>query len=136
MNNASINKIVLYDGVCGLCNGAVKFIIARDPEARFQFAALQSDAAVSLLAAHQLPLSDLDTVVLIEGNAAYTKSDAALRVAKKLNGLWPLLYGFIIIPRPLRDAVYNFIAANRYQWFGKYDQCMMPTPEMKHRILT
>ncbi|MBC8042439.1 MAG: thiol-disulfide oxidoreductase DCC family protein [Rhizobacter sp.] len=135
MNNGSVDKIVLYDGVCGLCNGAVKFIIARDKDAVFKFAALQSDAAVSLLAAHQLPPSDLDTVVLIEGNAAYAKSDAALRVAKKLNGLWPLLYAFIIVPKPLRDAVYNFIAANRYQWFGKYDQCMMPTPEMKRRIL-
>ncbi|MBA2250217.1 MAG: thiol-disulfide oxidoreductase DCC family protein [Chitinophagaceae bacterium] len=127
--------VILFDGVCNLCNSAVKFVIARDKKKLFSFASLQSDEGQKRLTEHQLSSMDLDSFVLIENGKAYTRSDGALRVAKKLKGGWPLLYAFIIVPKFIRDGMYNWIARNRYKWFGKQDVCMIPTPELKARFL-
>jgi predicted DCC family thiol-disulfide oxidoreductase YuxK len=127
--------IVLFDGVCHLCNSSVNFIIAHDRHRYFKFAPLQSTVGQELLGRHHLSTDTLDTFVLIEGGAAYTRSTAALRVARRLGGLWPLLYAGIVVPKPLRDLVYSFIARNRYRWFGKKESCMMPTPDVKERFL-
>ncbi len=129
------HPVLLFDGVCNLCNGAVQFIIKRDTDAQFRFASLQSDAGQALLNQHDLPTEDFDTMVYIEGDAVYTKSTAGLRIARRLSGLWPLLYAFIVIPRPLRDAVYGIIVRNRYRWFGRRDECMIPSPDLQSRFL-
>ena len=131
--------LVLFDGVCNLCNGAVNFIIDHDPEGYFTFAALQSEEAVPRLAEFgRLPDSLAaapDSIVLIEGGRLYERSDAVLRIARRLSGLWPLAYIFVVLPKPLRDALYGWIAANRYRWFGKQDACRIPTPELRARFL-
>ena len=127
--------IVLFDGVCNLCSGFVQFVINRDPRGLFRFASLQSDEALPYLKDLQLPAGELSTVVLYENGRFYTRSTAALRILKTLSGAWPALYPAIVFPRFLRDAVYNFIASNRYRWFGKQESCMLPTPELKSRFL-
>ena len=129
------NPIILFDGVCNLCNGAVNFIIDRDPEAHFRLAALQSDIGQELLQKHNLKTADFDTIVLVEGDNIYSHSTAALRIARKLSGAWPLFYGFIVIPSPLRNVVYNWISRNRYRWFGKQESCRIPTPDLRSRFL-
>lgn len=128
--------IVLFDGVCNLCNGAVQFIIRHDKKNIFMFASLQSEVGRKILEQYNFPLDELNSFILIENNKAYTRSTGALRIAKKLNGLWPLLYGFIIIPKLLRDGIYNWVGRNRYKWFGKKDACMIPTPELKTKFLS
>lgn len=128
-------SVLLFDGVCNLCNSSVNFILARDPKAKFRFASLQSDEGQELLQAFEDRPSDLSSVVLIEDGQLYARSDAALRVARQLSGGWPLLYAFIVLPRALRDAVYDWVARNRYRWFGKRDSCMMPSPELRNRFL-
>jgi len=135
--SASVDEhaVVLFDGVCNLCNGAVNFVIDRDPDGYFRFAPLQSDVGEKILADTDAADALLDTIVLVEDGEVYDRSGAALRIARYLTGLWPLLYAFIIVPRPLRDAVYDWIAANRYRWFGKRDQCRLPTPNLKERFL-
>ncbi len=127
--------IILFDGVCNLCNTSVQFVINRDPKHRFNYAPLQGDTAKDLLAISGSPGLDLDSVVLVEDGKVYDRSTAALRIARKLTGGWPLLYGFIIVPKFIRDGVYNWIAKNRYRWFGKQDSCMIPTPELKSLFL-
>ena len=129
------HALVLFDGVCNMCNSSVNFIIDRDPNAYFKFAALQDEAVKPLLARYNLSLDYADSVVLIEDGVCYRESTAALRVARRLKGGWPLFYGFMIIPRPLRDIVYGWIARNRYRWFGKRDTCRIPTPELRARFL-
>jgi predicted DCC family thiol-disulfide oxidoreductase YuxK len=125
---------VLFDGVCNLCNASVNFIIDRDPRAYFHFAALQSDAAKQL--GEHATSGDPESIVLIEDQKRYERSTAALRIARKLSGAWPLFYAFIVVPRPLRDLVYRFIAKNRYKWFGRRDACRLPSPELKARFLS
>lgn len=127
--------VVLFDGVCNLCTGAVQFIIERDPTGVFRFASLQSEAGQELLARFDLPTDDFDSFVLVEGNDYYTKSSAALRVAKRLGGAYALLYPFRFVPRVIRDGVYDLVADHRYQVFGRKEQCMMPTPELESRFL-
>lgn len=129
--------VVLFDGVCNLCNGAVQFIVDRDPEGTFRFASLQSERAAALLGAHGLeaPEGDPDSVILIEDGRVHQSSGAALRIARHLRGPWKLFYAFVIVPRFLRDAVYRFIARNRYRWFGKSEQCRVPTPALRARFL-
>ena len=127
--------ILLFDGVCNLCNGFIQFIIERDKEAVFRFASLQSPFGQTLLKNYQLPTDTIDTVVLIENGKSYTHSMVPLRVAKQLGGLWALFYIFVLVPRPIRDVVYSWIARNRYKWFGKEEQCWLPTPELKSRFL-
>jgi len=133
MNNT--HPVILFDGVCNLCNSSVQFIIKRDPGAKFRFSSLQSENAKQLLQQAGLDHTMTDTVVLLYHGRAYTQSDAALQIARRLTGLWPVLYVLIVIPRPVRNAVYNWIARNRYRWFGKKDQCMIQSPELKHRFL-
>ena len=130
-----MSATILFDGVCNLCHGFVRFVIPRDPSARFRFAALQSPQAASLLrdAAATGPLPD--SVVLVQDGRAYFRSDAALRIARGLRFPWPLAYGFIVVPRVIRDGIYDAVAANRYRWFGRRDVCMLPSPDLRRRFL-
>ena len=127
--------IILFDGVCNFCNRAVNFVIKRDKASVLKFATLQSDVSQKLLATDHLPANDLRSFVFIENNKIYTRSTAALRVCRYLNGLWPLMYGFIIVPKFIRDGIYNWISKNRYQWFGKKEECMIPTSGIRARFL-
>mgnify|MGYP006201101683 CR=1 FL=1 len=127
--------VIFFDGVCNLCNGAVQFVIEHDRKSYFKFAALQSEFAAKTLVDFDLKVSHGDSFVLLENGRVYEQSTAALRVSKKLRGLWPLLYVFIIVPPFLRNAVYKFIARNRYKWFGKQESCWVPTPELKGKFL-
>jgi predicted DCC family thiol-disulfide oxidoreductase YuxK len=135
MKTAS-EQILLFDGVCQFCNDTVQFIIRHDIRETFKFAALQSTIGQELLRKHSLPTNDFDTVVLIKNNSIYTKSTAKLHVFLGLGGLWSILYLFVIIPKPLRDGIYNLIAKNRYKWFGKKNKCMIPSPEIRKRFLS
>lgn len=134
-NNVAEQSIILFDGVCNLCNGFVNFLIPRDEENRFQFGSLQSDKVKELLKQYHYSSDNISTVLLIENRQLYSQSTAVLRIARKMNGAWPLLYGFMIIPRPIRDFLYNLIARNRYSLFGKKDSCMMPTPEWRAKFI-
>ncbi|MGV3639359.1 MAG: thiol-disulfide oxidoreductase DCC family protein [Adhaeribacter sp.] len=132
---ASQSGIILFDGVCNLCNGFVQFVIRHDRGQRFRFASLQSDTARELLQNQPGAAQDLDSVVLIEDGRYYRQSTAALRILRRLGGGWPLLYGLIVVPPLVRDRVYAWIAGNRYRWFGQREACMLPTPELKSRFL-
>jgi predicted DCC family thiol-disulfide oxidoreductase YuxK len=128
------SSVILFDGVCNLCNGGVQFVVARDPAGRFQFAPLQSAAASRQIAAsgvRSLP----DSIVLVEDGRLWTQSTAALRIARRLRFPWPLAYAMIVVPRPVRDWIYNLVARNRYRWFGKRETCMVPTPALRARFL-
>lgn len=127
--------ILLFDGVCNLCNGVVQFIMRHDVKSRFLFASLQSEAGQKLLQKFHLDTNNFKTFVLVENELFFTHSTAALRVAKRLNGLIPLLYAFIIVPKFIRDGVYGWVSRNRYRWFGKRDFCMVPTPDLKEKFL-
>ena len=129
------NPIILFDGVCNLCTGSVRFIINRDPRAIFKFAPLQSEIGKKLLSRYDNDLQDLDTIILIEHGKLYFKSTAALRITKKLGYLWQLLYIFVLVPGPIRDYIYDIVAKNRYNWYGKKSDCMVPTPDIKNRFL-
>lgn len=133
MTAANDHPVILFDGVCSICDHAVHFILDRDPEGVFQFAALQSPAGEALSA--RFGLSGLSTIVLVEDGQAYTQSTAALRIARKLGGAWPALYAFTLVPKPLRDWAYRLFAANRYRIFGQLDACRVPTPELRSRFL-
>ncbi len=128
-------NILLFDGVCNLCNGAINFIIDHDPKGHFKFAALQSEFGQQKLLELGYNTESFDSLVLLSQGQVYKKSSAALRIAKKLNGLYPLLYAFIIVPPFLRHWVYDIIAKNRYKWWGKRDSCRMPTPELRSRFV-
>jgi predicted DCC family thiol-disulfide oxidoreductase YuxK len=127
--------ILLFDGVCNLCNSIVQFTIKRDPKEKFKFASLQSESGQALLKKFGLPTDDFDSFVFINGDKYFLKSSAGLHVLKELGGVWKLFYVFIIFPRPLRDFVYNIIAKTRYKIFGKRGTCMIPTPRLKQRFL-
>ncbi len=129
------HAIVLFDGVCNLCNTSVNFIIDHDPDGYFKFAPLQSDIGQRLLRRCGVEGDGLDSIVLIEGERAYHRSAAALRIARRLRGVWSWLYGLLIVPRPIRDRVYDWVARHRYRWFGRTDQCRIPTPELRRRFL-
>jgi len=126
-----VGPVVLFDGVCNLCNGAVRFLVARDTKSRFSFAALQSKTAHGIFGKNP----PLESIVLYEAGITYTKSTAVLRIARGLRFPWPLLYAFTVVPRPLRDAVYDWVARHRYRWFGKREVCLVPTPELRDRFL-
>jgi predicted DCC family thiol-disulfide oxidoreductase YuxK len=129
------SPILLFDGVCNLCNASVQFVIRHDKKRQFRFASLQSEQAQNLLIRFDLPPKALDSVVLIDDGKAFTRSSAALEIARKLGGIWAVAYIFIVVPRPVRDAVYDWVARNRYRWFGKKEACMVPTPELKNRFI-
>ena len=138
---AGANPIILYDGVCGLCNRLVQFLLKHDKQGRLRFAALQSDFAEKVLRRHGIDAKDLDTVQVIEnyeqpGERVLQRSDAILRAGRELGGVWGASSSIAkIIPRPLRDLVYRFVATNRYRMFGKYDTCMLPDPDQRSRFL-
>lgn len=125
--------ILLFDGVCNLCNGIVKFIIKRDPAKKIRFAALQSDVGKALL--EKSGLGDMQTLVLIHGDKYYIKSSAALHVLKELGGIWKICYALIIIPRPIRDLVYDVVSKTRYRVFGRRNTCMVPAPGVRDRFI-
>jgi len=127
--------IILFDGVCNLCSGFVQFIVPRDPEEKFRFASLQSDIGKELLAEHDLPTDELESIVLIEGDESYVKSSAVIRIATLLGGIYAFLRPFRFLPRFLRDWVYDFVADHRYKWFGKKDQCMIPDGDVQSRFV-
>ena len=135
MNKQFTHSIILFDGVCNLCNGAVNFVIKRDPGNVFKFAPLQEKQGALLLKTHAIGIQKLDSIVLIENEKVYIKSSAALRIARKMSNLWPLFFVLLIIPKFIRDGVYDFIAKNRYKWFGKKEQCMIPTLGLKEKFL-
>ncbi|MGD9564523.1 MAG: thiol-disulfide oxidoreductase DCC family protein [Pyrinomonadaceae bacterium] len=130
-----MGAIILFDGVCNFCNGAVNWVIERDKAGYFKFAALQSEIGQKLLDKHGIDRAETDSIVLVEDERVYTYSTAPLRVAKRLAGPWSWTYAFIIVPRPIRDLFYKLFARNRYRLFGKQDACMMPTPEIRARFL-
>lgn len=134
MNTES--PVLLFDGVCNLCNGTVQWIIERDPTGKIKFASLQSGAAHSLLQQHGLPTDQLNSVVLIDRGKFYLRSDAGLRVLRLLGGWWAVL-SLLLLPIPgfIRNGVYDLVGRNRYRWFGRKDHCMMPSPALKARFL-
>jgi predicted DCC family thiol-disulfide oxidoreductase YuxK len=111
------HPIILFDGICNLCNSAVSFVIKK------------------LLEQFNLPTQSINSLILIEKGVMYTQSTAVLKICKHLNGLWPLLYGLVIVPKFIRNGIYQWIATNRYQWFGKQEKCMVPSPELSARFL-
>jgi predicted DCC family thiol-disulfide oxidoreductase YuxK len=127
--------VIVFDGVCNLCNTLVQFVIARDPKGRFQFAPMQSESGRRVLresgAAEPYP----DSIVLVESRQIYVRSTAALRIARQLGSPWSLAYGLIVVPRPVRDWVYTLVANHRYKWFGRRQTCMVPTPDVRARFL-
>lgn len=127
--------LILFDGICNLCNGAVQFVIKHDSAGKFLFASLQSEAGQELLKKYNLPIDNFNSFILLQDEMVYSKSTGALKVAQQIKGAWSWLYIFIIIPKFIRDGVYTWIANNRYKWFGKKDACMIPTPELKARFL-
>lgn len=128
-------KILLFDGVCNLCASAVQFVLKRNKKENIYFASLQSNIGQQLMQQHQLDSTVINSLVYIENGKAYSKSTGALRMAKQLSGLWPLLYGFIIVPPFIRNVVYNWVAKNRYRWFGKQETCWLPQPKWNARFL-
>jgi predicted DCC family thiol-disulfide oxidoreductase YuxK len=128
-------KIILFDGICNLCNQSVQFIIEHDKNNQFLFASLQSEFGQKFLQENKLNSTQFDSVIFIENDNFYTKSSAALRISKYLDGVISWLTIFMIIPKPLRDLVYSFIAKNRYRWFGKQESCWLPTPALKSKFL-
>lgn len=129
------HPIILFDGVCNFCNGAVNFTIKRDKQKRIRFAALQSDAGSRLVQQYGLPADDLRSFLFIENGKVYNRSTAALKVCRYLSGLWPLCFGLMIVPPFIRNGIYDWIAKNRYKWFGERQKCMIPTPEVRARFL-
>ncbi len=130
-------QIILFDGVCNLCNGAVQFIIKRDKKDVFRYAALQSDLGKQLMSERNIDASQIDSIILIDpGVAFYIKSDAALEIGKQLSGYGVISSVLLWIPSSIRNIVYDFIARNRYKWYGKKEECMIPTPELKAKFLS
>jgi predicted DCC family thiol-disulfide oxidoreductase YuxK len=127
--------IVLFDGVCNLCNSSVQFIIKHDKQNRFKFAALQSEIGVELTKKHKIDVAKTDSIILIKNEKHFIKSSAVLRIAKELSGAYPLFFAFLIIPSFIRNLVYDYIARNRYKWYGKKESCMTPTQELKDKFL-
>ncbi|MBC3957769.1 MULTISPECIES: thiol-disulfide oxidoreductase DCC family protein [Pseudomonas] len=127
--------VVLFDGVCKLCNGVVKFLIRHDPERRLRLAAVQSEEGQTLLRWAGLPLDDFHTIAVIQNDRVYLRSDGFLHIMRLLPAPWPLLSVLRVFPRFLRDWAYNRIARNRYRLFGRYDQCLLPSPDHETRFL-
>ena len=130
-----VPSVIVFDGVCNLCNGFVDFVIVRDPAARFRFASLQSDAARRLLNGVRLAAPPGESVVLIEHGQVFQRSEAVLRIVRRLGAPWSIAYWLIVVPRPIRDWIYNIVARNRYRWFGKRSTCRVPTPDVRRRFM-
>jgi len=134
MNTKSKHKIILFDGLCNLCNTSVNFVIRNDKKGVFRFAPLQTKFGESTLKKYHINTKDTDSIILIDKDKYYIKSTAALYIAKKLAGGYPLLCCFIIVPKFIRNLIYDSVAKNRYKWFGKKVSCMIPTPELKDKF--
>ena len=130
-----MSAVVLFDGVCNLCDKSVRFIFRHDTAGYFHFAPLQSETAQKLLSEAGASVPDLNSILLIEDGKVYDRSTAALKIARRLKAPFPLLWGGMILPRPLRDFVYKVIATNRYKWFGQKESCEMPPPGLRERFL-
>lgn|SRR5690554_1623709 len=128
-------KVILFDGVCNLCNSTINFVIKKDKRNIFKFATLQSETGQTLLNKLKIDSLETDSIVLVDGEKSYVKSTAALKIARNLSGVYPLLYAFLILPKFIRDRIYDYVAKNRYKWFGKKDSCMLPTPELEAKFL-
>jgi predicted DCC family thiol-disulfide oxidoreductase YuxK len=129
-------KVILFDGVCNLCNSSVNFVIDRDKKNVFSFASLQSEAARELMKETGMPYTDMESVVLVDGKQTYFKSDAVIRICQILGGAWKVFSIFKVLPRSLRDLLYDLVAKNRYAIFGKRDTCRVPTPELQGKFLS
>lgn len=127
--------IVFFDGHCHLCDGAVRFLLDRDPDGRFHFASLQSDFANDFMREHGLDDPNLDSLILYKRGKFFVLSDAVLEITREMPGLWPALSVFRVIPRSWRHRLYRWVARHRYQWFGRRDACRMPRPGEKERFL-
>src|SRR6185369_3792456 len=134
-NKLEAKPIILFDGVCNLCNWSVQYILKRDKKKKFLFATLQGKTGQELLRKHHLPTNDFNSFILAEGDRISTRSTAVLRMLKILGRRWKLFYGFIILPRFFRNWIYSMIAKNRYKWYGKRQECMVPTAEIRERFL-
>lgn len=136
MKKTTEHPLLLFDGVCNLCNGSVQFIIERDKQAFFRFASLQSDTGQTHLRKLNLPTEEFDSFILFENGKYYYRSTAALKVYSRLDCIfWKSTRIFFLVPTFIRDGVYNWVARNRYKWFGKEDKCMMPSPDLKSRFV-
>ena len=133
--HTNTERILLFDGICNLCNRLVQFIIQRDPEAKFRFAPLQSKKGQEFLLSIKLATDNLDTIVYIKGRNIYYKSSAILHILNDIGGVWKMFYPFIIIPPAIRDSVYTILASIRYKVFGKRNTCMLPSSDIKDRFL-
>ncbi len=135
MKNIPQHPILFFDGVCNLCNSSIQTIIKKDHQQKFKFASIQSDAAKEILLQSDEFNSDIDSIILLNKQRLYYKSSAILRVCKILGGVYYFLFIFWLVPKPIRDWVYDFVAKNRYRWFGKMESCMIPSLELKDRFL-
>ena len=136
MTKSGDKKIILFDGLCHLCDSAITFVMKRDKRDVFGFAPLQTEAGARIADARGVSTADLDSVILVEGDGYHAKSSAVLRIGRSLGGVYSLLYPLILLPRWLRDAVYDFVARNRYRWFGQRESCRVPTPRERGRFLS
>ena len=134
--NTTSPPVVLFDGVCKLCNGSVNFVLRRDRAGRLKLAPLQSDYGRKVLEEHGKISDSMDSIMFLEADQLTTKSTAIIRISKYLGGAWPLCMIALVIPRFIRDFVYDVVAKNRYRWFGKYDTCRLPDPEFEDRFYT
>lgn len=135
MTEDAPHPVVIFDGECNFCSSIVAFVIKRDGRGVFRFTPFQSETGKALLEGHGVRDGYFDSFILVDEGRLYTKSDAALRLFRRLGGLWSLAYALIVVPGFVRDAVYDFVARNRYRWFGKKDECMIPGPEVRERFL-
>lgn len=133
--NIPHQPLLLFDGVCNLCNNSINYIIKKDTKNVFKFASLQSDVAKKILLQFDSTNFDLSSIVLVDHDKLYFKSTAILKAGKHLGGIYKICYFFIVIPRPIRDLIYDYIAKNRYKWYGKKESCMIPTPELKEKFI-
>jgi predicted DCC family thiol-disulfide oxidoreductase YuxK len=129
-------SIIFFDGVCNLCNASIDFIIQRDKKDQFLVGALQDEWSKKVLSRYEVKSDYLDSLVLLENQEIFYKSTAALKIARNLSGLWPIFYTLIVLPQGFRDVIYDWIAANRYSWFGKKSTCRLPSPEEKAKFLS
>lgn len=129
-------KIILFDGICNLCDSSIQFIIKHDKKDIFRFVALQSEIGQEIIEHIGIDIAKIDSILLYEpGKAYYYKAEAALKIAKELGGIYTAISWFSILPKFLTNSVYDYIARNRYKWYGKKDACMIPTPELKAKFL-
>lgn len=129
------HDIVIFDGVCNFCDSSVQFILKHDNNDRYRFVPFQQPTGEALLKKYGIDPATIDSIVLIEQQQAFKKSTAILKITRRMSGLWPLMYAFIIVPKFLRDPIYEWIGRNRYRWFGKKEACMIPSPDVRAKFL-